>query len=190
MIYRGFLQNMRNLSLEKRKILFLLLGGSAIFLNRSPGKRFDIIKTIGGGWKQIRKEEIKRKIWELYRSKLISAKFEKDGNISLLLTREGKTKLLKYQIDSMQIKDQKWDGKWRIVIFDIPEEQKKERDAFRFRLKRLGFHELQRSVFVHPHECQDEIEFFAEFYNIVENVRFGILEKIDNEMRLKTTFDL
>ena len=60
MIYRGFLQNMRNLSLEKRKILFLLLGGSAIFLNRSPGKRFDIIKTIGGGWKQIRKEEIKQ----------------------------------------------------------------------------------------------------------------------------------
>ncbi|KKS65672.1 MAG: Transcriptional regulator, PaaX family [Parcubacteria group bacterium GW2011_GWA1_42_7] len=181
---------MKDLGSKKRKILFLILGGATILLNRSPGKRFDILKTVGKGWQEIKKEEIKRKIWELYRSKLINAKFEKDGNVSLTLTKEGKTKLLKYQIDSMKIKNQKWDGKWRMVIFDIPEEQKKERDAFRFRLKRLGFHELQKSVFVHPLDCQEEIEFFTEFYNIVKNVRFGILEKIDNEIHLKTIFDL
>src|SRR3989339_1994268 len=112
---------MKDLGSKKRKILFLILGGATILLNRSPGKRFDILKTVGNGWQEIKKEEIKRKIWELYRSKLINAKFEKDGNVSLTLTKEGKTKLLKYQIDSMKIKNQKWDGKWRMVIFDIPE---------------------------------------------------------------------
>ena len=176
----------------KKKILFLFLGGAAVLLSCAPsaGRRSRILKIIGKDWRQIKREKLIKEIRQLYRSKLISAKFEKDGSVSLLLSEKGKQKILNYEIDEMKIKRERWDGKWRIVMFDIPEEQKKERDAFRFRLKKLEFREMQKSVFVHPFECRNEIEFFVEFYNIKAYVRFGILSEIDNEIDLKMFFDL
>ena len=43
-----------------------------------------------------------------------------------------------------------WDGKWRIVCFDIPEENKEIRNQLRREIKRLGFRSLQRSVWISP----------------------------------------
>ena len=56
------------------------------------------------------------------------------------------------------------DGEWRIVIFDIPEKFKKAREALRMKLKELGFLELQKSVFIFPYECEDEINFIVEVF--------------------------
>jgi DNA-binding transcriptional regulator PaaX len=44
----------------------------------------------------------------------------------------------------MRINNGKWDEKWRIVAFDIPEKFKTGRDALRRKLKEVGFHELQK----------------------------------------------
>lgn len=41
-----------------------------------------------------------------------------------------------------------WDGKWRIVIFDIPEERRIIRNLFRRNLKKWGFKQLQKSVWI------------------------------------------
>ena len=83
-----------------------------------------------------------------------------------------------------------WDKKWRIVIFDIPEKLKKSREILRFQLKRLNFYELQKSVFVLPYSCKDEIEYIIEFYGIRRFVRFIVAESIDNELHLKKHFNL
>ncbi len=87
-------------------------------------------------------------------------------------------------------KMKKWDGKWRVFLFDIPENKKKFRDIFRSHLKKLGFFEFQKSVFVHPFDCENELEFLIEFYNIRANVRFILAEKIDNELHMKNHFNL
>ncbi|MBI4708765.1 MAG: CRISPR-associated endonuclease Cas2 [Candidatus Portnoybacteria bacterium] len=181
---------MSDLNTNKKKILLILMGGAALCLNRSPERQFHIVKAIGKGWKQIKEDRIKQDIRELYRSKLVNIKTDRDGVISMVLADNGKTKALKYQLEDMRIKKQAWDRKWRIVIFDIPEEQKMARDAFRFRLKKIGFHELQKSVFVHPFECEDEINFIAEFYQIKPHILYGVIEKIDNDLYLKNIFDL
>ena len=60
-------------------------------------------------------------------------------------------------------KPAKWDGKWRIVVFDIPENLRSIRQALREHLCRLQFYQLQKSVFVLPYECGDEIEFYWSF---------------------------
>ncbi|HCX28109.1 MAG TPA: hypothetical protein DHI91_03145, partial [Candidatus Portnoybacteria bacterium] len=65
-----------------------------------------------------------------------------------------------------------------MVLFDIPERQKPARDALRSKLKRLGFFEFQKSIFVHPFSCKDEIEFLIEFFQIKSYVRYGLLERI------------
>jgi DNA-binding transcriptional regulator PaaX len=76
------------------------------------------------------------------------------------------------------------------VVFDIPEKLKRGRDALREKLKELGFYELQKSVFVFPYECRDEIEFIIEIFELRKYVRFGVLEEIDNELHLKKIFEL
>jgi DNA-binding transcriptional regulator PaaX len=45
-----------------------------------------------------------------------------------------------------------WDGKWRMVLFDIPESKRPIRDYIRGVLKRMGFREFQRSMWIYPHK--------------------------------------
>jgi DNA-binding transcriptional regulator PaaX len=91
----------------------------------------------------------------------------------------------------MKIKEQgQWDGRWRIVFFDIPEKRRKARDALRDKLRDLGFYELQKSVFVHPFPCRDEIDFVVEFLKIRPFVRYAEMIEPTNEAELKIYFDL
>ena len=50
--------------------------------------------------------------------------------------------------------------------FDIPEKLKRAREVLRDKLKDIGFIELQKSVFAHPFECEDEINFIVEVFQI------------------------
>jgi len=94
-------------------------------------------------------------------------------------------------LDKMEIKKSKqWDGKWRVVLFDIPEKIKGAREAIRHHLKNLGFFEFQKSVFIHPYDCKDEVDYLIEFYDIRKFVRFIIADSIDNELHLKKNFNL
>lgn len=175
----------------QKKILLLLMAGLALGLSRSPKYSFQIIRALGKEWKQIEKQKLKRAIRSLYESKLIKEKENPDGSITLVLTDKGKEKALTYNLDEMEIKKPKqWDKKWRIVLFDIPEKIRKIRDAFRYHLKQLGFYEFQKSVFIHPYDCLDEIEYLIEFYNARRFIRFIIAESLDNELHLKTHFGL
>lgn len=181
---------MSDLSATKKKILLLLLGGATLCLTYSPRQYFKVLKIIGGGWKKIKKEQIRDEIRQLYRSKLIEIKTGKDGVSTLILSDKGRNKILRFNLDNMEIKKHPWDHKWRIVIFDIPEKQRVARDALRFRLKKLGFYELQKSVFVYPFHCQDEVDFITEFFQLRPYVRYGLLESIDNEFHLKQIFKI
>ncbi len=175
----------------QQKILLLLLSGLALGLSGSPKAYFQIIKTAGKNWREIEKRALRRAIKGLYESKLINGKQNKDGSITIILTVEGKRKALTYQLDDMKIKKpSKWDKKWRVVLFDIPENRKRIREILRFHLKKLEFCELQKSVFVHPFDCKDEIDYLIEFYDIRRFVRFVIADSIDNELHLKQKFNL
>lgn len=51
-----------------------------------------------------------------------------------------------------KMQNTRWDGKWRIVLFDVPESKRPIRDYLRGVLKRIGFKEFQRSMWVWPHK--------------------------------------
>lgn len=181
----------RKLGSTQKKILILLLGGLALGLSRSPKTSFQIIKEMKKEWDWINRQNLKRAIKKLYESKLIKEKENSDGTVTLILTERGKEKALTYNLDEMKIeKPKQWDKKWRIVLFDIPEKIRKLRDAFRYHLKQLGFYEFQKSVFIHPYDCQDEIEYLIEFYDARRFIRFIVAEQIDNELHLKAHFGL
>lgn len=174
----------------KQKVLLLLGAGLTIGLTYSPSRQYKILKAVGKEWQRIDKENLKKEIRNLYRSKLVEIKENTDGTTTYILTNKGKFKALTYQFEEMKIKETLWDGKWRMVIFDIPEKLKSGRNALREKLKNLGFHELQKSVFVFPHECENEINFIIEFFNLRKYVRYGVLNSIDNDIHLRDFFHL
>jgi len=174
-----------------QKILLLLLGGLMLGLSASPSHYFRILKNINKDWERINKRALHRAIRKLYKSKLIDAKDNPDETTTLILTQKGKAKALTYQIDEIKIKPmKKWDRKWRMVLFDIPEKHKKGRDAISRVLKNMGFYKFQKSVFINPFECNDEINFVIEFFNLQPYVRIIIADHLDNELHLKTIFGL
>lgn len=65
-----------------------------------------------------------------------------EGKIILRLTEAGREFLLLEKSDD----EIEWDGKWRVVVFDIPEKQRTIRNILRSRLKMWGFSPWQQSV--------------------------------------------
>jgi DNA-binding transcriptional regulator PaaX len=174
----------------KQKILLLLLGGIVFGYSYTPQRQWKIVKTISKEWKKIDKKELHQQIRNLYKSKLIERKVNPDGTYTFILTEKGKLRALTYNFENMDIEKKSWDGKWRIVAFDIPEKLKVGRDALRAKLKKLGFMELQKSVFVFPYECKDEIDFVIEFFDIRKYARYGTMDFIDNDIHLRNMFEL
>lgn len=174
-----------------QKILLLLAGGLALGLSGSPHVYFKIIGAIARDWKAINERALRENIRKLYRSKLISSKKNNDGTSTLVITNKGKELVLTFNIENLVIKPmEKWDGKWRILISDIPEWRRKERDALRDVLERAGFFKYQKSVFVCPFECQKEIDFVIEFFHLRPWVRVIVADSLDDELRLKKHFGL
>ncbi|MBI2446359.1 MAG: hypothetical protein HYV51_00875 [Parcubacteria group bacterium] len=182
---------MRDLGPTSRKILLLLEGGLVLSLTRRPDAYFRIIKKIAKEWKKINERNLRETIKRLYRSKLIDYREEKDGSVVLKLSENGKNRILKYNLDEIEIKKpRKWDNVWRMVIFDIPEVYKKGRTALTDKLKELGFYHLQKSVFIYPYECKNEIDFIAEIFYLAPYIRFVRAKDIDIELDLKRRFNL
>ncbi|MFH0791608.1 MAG: hypothetical protein V1905_00080 [bacterium] len=178
------------MSALKEKIVLLLYAGAALGLSYSINRQHKIIKELDSRWQKINEKELAKEIALLYRSKWIDRKEMPDGSITLVLNNKGKIKALNYQFDEMKIKTGKWDGLWRLVIFDIPEKYRRGRDALREKLIDLGFRELQKSAFVFPYPCQDEVEFIVEFFNLRPFVRQATVKDIDNGLHLKKKFHL
>lgn len=84
----------------------------------------------------------------------------------------------------------KWDKKWRIVIFDIPEKMKKTRNAFRESLKRMGFRLLQNSIWMCPYGNFDEIQDLAKELHIEKYVVLIGADRISNDVLCKKIFSL
>jgi|SRR3989344_1460343 len=175
----------------RKKILLTLASGIALGLTHRPDQSFRIIKSFLHAWQDINERYLRDTIRELYQSKLIDYKEEDDGTVTLVLSEAGKKKSLRFNLDIMTIqKPKRWDGVWRLVLFDIPESQKQERDAFAQKLKQIGFQSLQKSAFIFPYECKDELDFMIEILNLRRYVRSMLVQHIDNEIDLRDRFKL
>ena len=172
------------------KILLLLYAGTVFSYEYIPGKKWRILKNISHRWQKINQQELEMGIRNLYKLDIIN-KVEIDKNLfGVKLTEKGRLKALNYQLLNIKNKHQHWDGKWRMVAFDIPEKYRKGRDALRQKLKKIGFRELQESIFITPYDCKKEILLLVDFFKLEKYVRFGILEFIDNESHFKKAFKL
>lgn len=113
-------------------------------------------------------------------------KIKQEGREFIKLTKKGKVALLLQKIKVQ--KELTWDGKWRLIIFDIPEVANRTRDIIRRRLKGLGFLKLQASVYISPYSLSQEIIEYLKLTRLIKYIRFLRVDKIDDDRELRKRF--
>ena len=142
--------------------------------------------------KRSRKLRDARVMYYMKRRNLIDYQQQTSGNYELHITKQGRARELKARLDNLMItKPPKWDKKWRLVMFDIPEDRRKSRSNLSQKLRQLNFYQLQKSVWVYPYPCQKEVATIKEAYQIPEDcVLLADIVSIEREEMLRKKFAL
>lgn len=174
----------------------LLLAGGAVALSTiNPFGGAQLVRGLVREYfqkKKFKRELFLRDLKRLQVRKLIDYRVLPNGEIKIVLDKLGRKYELIYRFDTLQLnKGNKWDGRWRMVMFDIPDYNKKARDALRNKLRILGLHTIQESVFLTPYECEKEIDFICSVFDISRNhVLIFYVDYFEGEEKLKHYFKL
>lgn len=122
------------------------------------------------GWvpHQFRRNNFYHLVWRSIKTGYVE-KVEKNGEMYLRLTSQGDEKV-KRDFPLIALQRKPWDRKWRVVMFDIAEKEKRLRDDFRSKLKELGFGMLQESVFITPHDVLSDFVEFVDAQELSDSV--------------------
>lgn len=97
------------------------------------------------------------------------------------LTDRGREYLARSEFSVAEfVPPRKWDGKWRLVAFDVPEKRRHIRDHLRTHLTRLGFYPLQQSVWLFPHPCEDIVRLIKVDLSLGSKVQCFTFKKFDD----------
>ncbi|MDZ4244273.1 MAG: hypothetical protein U1C57_04175 [Candidatus Doudnabacteria bacterium] len=128
------------------------------------------------------------KLYNLKRSGYVQKK-EKNNQSFFHLTPKGKLRAVRY-LNLKRLKMKKWDGHWRVIVFDIPETISKWRHYLRNELRALGFYALQESVYIAPYPVTGELDQLLKEWNLRKYFRYLTVSEIDGEPLLKRVFGL
>lgn len=148
--------------------------------------------TTGWRYKQIKNHKNKYiydTIFQLKRAGLVK-EISNNGRRFIELTKKGEIEnfLIKARLTSKAKKE--WDGKWRLIIFDIPEDARDKRDKFRKLLKENGFIFLQASVFISPYQLSRRAIVYLKETKLINYIRLARIDELDDDRDLKKRFKL
>ena len=106
----------------------------------------------------------------------------KIANNSIIITKKGKIRQLENSKNNTR------DGKWRVLSFDIPETMRINRNHFRRSIKRIGYRQVQKSLWACPFARADEVDLIIDEYGVRKYVAYFIMEKTDIEDHLHKLF--
>ena len=171
----------------------VLLGGSILITPNFP----IVFASILGLIKEFTEKkptniQVKRVLKNLEKKEIIS--LEKKGEeVYVKLKGWLSPKVLKYSLKGIldyKRKKKEWKGKWFLVIFDVPEEQRNKRDYLRRFLNYIGFFPYQQSVYIYPYECSEEIALVKKMVEGGKYISYVIADSIENEDAVKRHFQL
>ena len=119
--------------------------------------------------------------------------FEKRDDKQYARITESGRKALAFEQEKAKLKNankKRWNGRWRVVIFDVPEKRRKTRDRLREIMERTGFVRLQDSVWVFPYDCEDFITLLKAELKIGAAVLYMVVEHIEDDKHLRAHFSL
>ncbi len=136
------------------------------------------------------KQSVKRNISSLLAHGLIEQVKRKNGSVEIRLTEKGVWETTIRRIIFPDPKQKKWDGKWRLVIFDIVEQKRTVRNELRRAMLCYGFTMIQKSVWVYPYPCDEFIKLIKGHLGIAPDVLYVIADSIENQKHLEKHFKL
>ncbi|MCL5675976.1 MAG: hypothetical protein M1120_02515 [Patescibacteria group bacterium] len=141
-------------------------------------------------WQSFNQRRLRASIRRFRKQKLVDVE-EENGEYIVKVTSKGLTKALSYKLNEMAIREPKnWDGKWRVIIFDISNQKRNHRDIFRNYIKSLGLYQLQRSVYCYPYPCFDQVEFLRQIFQVGWETKYLLVEKIEDDETLRNHFQV
>ena len=141
-------------------------------------------------WKEYLASSVKDGVDKLLRKGRVEIR-ETNLGTEVKITDRGKIEVLKYRLSELVLqKPTEWDGKWRLVIFDVDETIRNKRDELRRWLIKLGLKLMQKSVWIYPYPLEEQIKFLREILETPHAVKLVTAEKIDNDHDLREWFDL
>ena len=119
---------------------------------------------------------------------------DKKGCVHINLTQKGKVYARKgyARVISMQPPaTTTWDRKWRLILFDVPTAERTKRNAFRTLISRLGAIMVQKSVWLYPRDCSEQVQLLKDFFELDEDqVRFVVADAVGNDKPFRKHFKL
>ncbi len=157
-------------------------GDVAHFIFRRRRTMYDISgpknPLIGKYLRSKNRQKFSQLIYHLKRNNYIKVK-SIQGNQALVLTKRGIEKALqaKFKLDNSNRQKRK-DGKWIMLIFDVPEKWRKSRDLLRRILYSLGYKMFQQSVWITPYDVSERTESLLQEYSLDDFVKTFLIEAI------------
>lgn len=100
------------------------------------------------------------------------------------LTKEGKKKLHSLKLDSeTTLVNMTWDGFWRIILLDLPESRKSERESLRYLLQKAGFVCLKNSVWISPYPYEYLFTNIKKDLNLTTEMMIIVTQFVDEETK-------
>ena len=176
--------------IQKALLTTLLIGGM-IAIGATP--RINILKLLGNKKRnQYRlKHQVNDALIRLSRKGLVAFVI-KEGRKFARLTPAGSQRLKLEQEKAALLLQRKkrWDKRWRVIIFDIPERRRGVRSRLRAIMQECGFVRLQDSVWVYPHDCEDLTVLMKAELKTGSSILYMVVEKIENDAWLKKHFSI
>lgn len=150
------------------------------------GRYYEVNNLIGEPLYPRRNEMIRRASRHL-----VSGGYLKRIDGGYELTRKGEAELRSLDIRSASIKrPRKWDKKWRVLIFDIPESRRSLREKIRRSLVSVGFERLQDSVWIFPYDCEELVALLKADLAIGGHLLYMIVDAIEDDHGYRQLFGL
>jgi CRISPR-associated endonuclease Cas2 len=176
--------------IQKALLTALLIGG-AMAVGATP--RVDVLKLLTTKNRNSHRlrYQISEALARLSRQGLVLLE-HKDGRRLARLTEKGIKELeLEQEKATLQLqKKKRWDNRWRLVTFDIPERRRGTRIRLGHLMKECGFVRLQNSVWVYPYDCEKLVALLKAELKIGNNVLYVIAETIENDRWLREHFSV
>ncbi len=173
-------------------LLSLIAGGGSYTKPTLPL----LVKAVIQYFKEEKKLNLKegkiKKILEDFEEQEILDFQRKDDDIYVHYN-ENNSKVIRYSIKTLleyKIKKKNFEGKWYMVFFDVPELQKNKRNQLRYFLEKLGFYRYQKSVYILPYNCEEEVRLIKKIVEGAKYMKYIIAERIEDETKVKTHFHL
>lgn len=155
--------------------------------NIGASKSYIVSESTFFGNQNCAKSDIRQQLYYLKKRNLIKSVL-KNNEYYLEITKEGRDIISWEMIGRHQGKNTGWDKSFRIVMFDVPEDKKSMRDLLRRKLESIGFMQMQKSVFIHPFDCKEDVDSICSHFGASRYVNYLVVKITEGEEEIIEKF--